>query len=100
MDPNTPIVLAAAKYPNRDLAVEDFDRVWSARKQGEFDHTAVAVLTKDAKVQDADPLAAVIRDQPMNVGDEHAEYQKDRASRRAALSDAWKGPAPANAEAA
>ena len=48
MDPNTPIVLAAAKYPNRDLAVEDFHRVWSARKEGEFDHTAVAVLTKDA----------------------------------------------------
>lgn len=48
MDPDTPIVLAAAKYPNRDLAVEDFNRVWSARKQGEFDHTAVAVLTKDA----------------------------------------------------
>ena len=48
MDPDTPIVLAAAKYPNRDLAVEDFHRVWSARKQGEFGHTAVAVLTKDA----------------------------------------------------
>jgi uncharacterized membrane protein len=48
MDPNTPIVLAAAKYPDRELAVEDFKRVWSARKQGEFDHTAVAVLTKDA----------------------------------------------------
>jgi uncharacterized membrane protein len=32
----------------RELAVEDFKRVWSARKEGEFDHTAVAVLTKDA----------------------------------------------------
>ena len=48
MDPNTPIVLAAAKYKDRDLAVEDFKAVWSARKDGEFDHTAVAVLTKDA----------------------------------------------------
>jgi hypothetical protein len=48
MDPNTPIVLAAAKYKDRELALEDFDAVWSARKAGEFDHTAVAVLTKDA----------------------------------------------------
>jgi uncharacterized membrane protein len=48
MNPNTPIVLAAARYPNRELAVEDFHTVWNARKQGEFDHTAVAVLTKDA----------------------------------------------------
>jgi hypothetical protein len=47
MDPNTPIVLAAAKYKDRELALEDFDAVWSARKAGEFDHTAVAVLTKD-----------------------------------------------------
>jgi len=48
MDPNTPIVLAAAKYKDRELAVEDFKTVWDARKQGDFDHTAVAVLTKDA----------------------------------------------------
>jgi|SRR5664279_1018783 len=48
MDANTPIVLAAAKYPDRALAEEDFDRVWSARADGEFDHTAVAVVTKDA----------------------------------------------------
>ena len=48
MDANTPITLAAARYSDRELAVEDFHRVWSARKQGEFDHTAVAVLTKDA----------------------------------------------------
>jgi uncharacterized membrane protein len=48
MDPNTPIVLAAAKYKDRDLAVEDFRAVWEARGAGDFDHTAVAVLTKDA----------------------------------------------------
>ncbi len=48
MDPSTPITLAAAKYKDRELAVEDFKTVWDARKQGEFDHTAVAVLTKDA----------------------------------------------------
>ena len=48
MDPNTPIVLAAAKYKDRELAVQDFKTVWDARKHGEFDHTAVAVLTRDA----------------------------------------------------
>jgi uncharacterized membrane protein len=48
MDANTPIVLATAKYTDRDLAVEDFKTVWAARKDGEFDHTAVAVVTKDA----------------------------------------------------
>ena len=48
MDANTPIVLATATYPDRELAVEDFKTVWSARADGEFDHTAVAVVTKDA----------------------------------------------------
>ena len=48
MKADTPITLAAARYPDRQLAVEDFERVWSARGNGEFDHTAVAVLTKDA----------------------------------------------------
>ena len=47
MDADTPITLAAARYSNRDDAVEDFDRVWDAHREGEFDHTAVAVLTKD-----------------------------------------------------
>jgi uncharacterized membrane protein len=47
MDANTPIVLATATYPDRTLAVEDFNRVWDARADGEFDHTAVAILTKD-----------------------------------------------------
>jgi uncharacterized membrane protein len=48
MDPNTPMVLAAASYPSRDDAVEAFKIVWGARHQGEFDHMDVAVLTKDA----------------------------------------------------
>lgn len=48
MRADTPITLAAAKYPDRTLAVEDFNRVWSARGNGEFDHTAVAVVTKGA----------------------------------------------------
>ncbi len=48
MKADTPITLAAAKYPDRQLAVEDFERVWSARGNGEFDHTAVAVVSKDS----------------------------------------------------
>ena len=47
MDANTPITLATARYSDRDGAVNDFKAVWDARKGGEFDHTAVAVLTKD-----------------------------------------------------
>ena len=48
MDPNTPMVLAAASYASRDDAVEAFKIVWGARHQGEVDHMDVAVLTKDA----------------------------------------------------
>lgn len=53
MKADTPITLATATYPDRQLAVEDFERVWSARGNGEFDHTAVAVLTKgsDGKLE-------------------------------------------------
>ncbi len=47
MDADTPITLAAARYRTRDAAVQGFDVVWDAHKGGEFDHTAVAVLTKD-----------------------------------------------------
>ena len=48
MDPNTPIVLAAAKYATRDEAVHAFKTVWGAKHEGEFDHMSLAVLTKDA----------------------------------------------------
>jgi uncharacterized membrane protein len=48
MDGNTPVTLAAARYSDRDAAVDDFNTVWDARGDGEFDHMAVAVLTKDA----------------------------------------------------
>jgi hypothetical protein len=47
MDANTPMVLATARYATRDQAVAAFKTVWGARHQGEFDHTAIAVLTKD-----------------------------------------------------
>ena len=48
MEANTPITLAAARYGSRDGAVNDFNAVWEARHEGDLDHTAVAVLTKDA----------------------------------------------------
>jgi uncharacterized membrane protein len=48
MNADTPITLAAGRYSDRDGAVTDFQAVWDARGAGEFDHTAVAVLTKDA----------------------------------------------------
>ena len=34
MDPNTPMVLAAARYASRDDAVEAFKYVWGARRPG------------------------------------------------------------------
>ena len=37
-----------ATYANRDAAVNDFHVVMGAKTEGEFDHIAVAVLTKDA----------------------------------------------------
>jgi hypothetical protein len=47
MKADTPITLAAARYSTRDAAVAGFDMVRDAHRVGEFDHTAVAVLTKD-----------------------------------------------------
>jgi Protein of unknown function (DUF1269) len=51
MDPNTPVVLAAAKYASRDDAEHGFKTVWGAKHEGEFDHMSLAVLTKDANGQ-------------------------------------------------
>jgi len=47
MDVNAPIALIGASYRDRDTAVHDFTAVWAARHDGDFHHTAVAVLTKD-----------------------------------------------------
>lgn len=46
MDP-TPMTLAAAAHKTRPEAVEAFKTVWGARHRGQFDHMALAVLTKD-----------------------------------------------------
>jgi uncharacterized membrane protein len=51
MDPNTPMTMAAASYKTRPEADEAFKTIWGARHQGEFDHMAVAVITKDENGQ-------------------------------------------------
>ena len=48
MEKNTPIVLASARYATRDEAVAAYKTVWEHRHGGEFDHMALAVLSKDA----------------------------------------------------
>jgi hypothetical protein len=49
MDGNTPITLAAARYATREAAVADYNQLWDVARGNEdqFDHMAVAVLTKD-----------------------------------------------------
>jgi hypothetical protein len=48
MNADTPIVLAVAEYPDRDTALIDYDAVRSAKRRGDYDHLAVAVMTKKA----------------------------------------------------
>ena len=48
MKKDTPIVLAVATYADRQGALDDYETVKIAKREGEFDHLAVAVLTKDA----------------------------------------------------
>jgi uncharacterized membrane protein len=47
VDPNTPLVIAGARYPSREDAVKDFHIVWGAKHDGAFEHLSVAVLSKD-----------------------------------------------------
>jgi uncharacterized membrane protein len=49
MDTATPLVIAVATYTSREAAVQDFHVVWDAKHEGDYDHIAVAVLTKDAQ---------------------------------------------------
>ena len=48
MKSDTPVTLAAARYSSRDGALTGFDLVLAAHHDGTLDHTAIAVLTKDA----------------------------------------------------
>jgi hypothetical protein len=53
MNPQTPITLAVAVYADRQAALEDYHTIRAVKTAGEFDHIAVAVLTKrpDGRVQ-------------------------------------------------
>jgi hypothetical protein len=42
MDPSTPLVLAAVRYPSRDAAVEAFNIAQGARHQGKRDSAELA----------------------------------------------------------
>src|SRR3954452_21887753 len=46
MNANAPISVVAASYSTRERAIEDFGSVWSARHDGDFHHTAVALLSR------------------------------------------------------
>ena len=51
MNPDTPTTLAVATYATRQGALDDYHAVMSAKSDGEFDHIAAAVLTKDPNGQ-------------------------------------------------
>ena len=48
MNANAPISLLAASYGTHAGAVDDFQSVWSARRDGDFHHTAVALLRRSS----------------------------------------------------
>jgi hypothetical protein len=48
MDVNAPITLIGASYRDLETAGRDFATVWSSRHDGDFHHTAAAVLGKDS----------------------------------------------------
>jgi uncharacterized membrane protein len=48
MKPDAPITLSVATYATRDPALADFKAALEAMGGGSLDHTAAAVLTKDA----------------------------------------------------
>jgi len=48
MDPNTPLVLAGARFASHEDAVQAYKTLWSPQNRHKFGHLAVAVLTKDA----------------------------------------------------
>lgn len=47
MDPNTPLVLAGARFSSHEDAVQAYKTLWSAQNRRRFGHLSVAVLTKD-----------------------------------------------------
>src|SRR5205085_4533199 len=47
MNVNAPISLVVAAYRDLDAAAADFTTVWSARADGSFHHTSIALLNRD-----------------------------------------------------
>jgi len=47
MKVDAPIALISASYSDRDRAVDDFEAVWRVRHEGDFHHTAIALLASD-----------------------------------------------------
>jgi hypothetical protein len=47
MNINAPVSLLTAGYQDREAAVLDFQAVWATRVDGDFHHTAIALLRKD-----------------------------------------------------
>lgn len=76
-----------------DAKMGDAAKAWNTDQIA----ASFAVLTKDAKVGDAAP--AGLGGTPVVLGDAATEATASRDKRKAALSDAWKGPAPATAAA-
>jgi hypothetical protein len=48
MKPDAPLSLVAAGYSTRGSAMQDFTTLWGSRFVGDFHHTSVAVLGRDA----------------------------------------------------
>ena len=42
-----PVTFAVATYANREGAEQDFDAIWGIKHEGQLDHLAIAIVTKD-----------------------------------------------------
>ena len=42
-----PVTIAVATYANREAAEQDFDAIWGIKHEGQLDHLAVAMVSKD-----------------------------------------------------
>jgi hypothetical protein len=42
-----PVTIAVATYANREGAEQDFDAIWGIKHEGQLDHLAIALVSKD-----------------------------------------------------
>jgi hypothetical protein len=42
-----PVTIAVGTYADRDGAEQDFDAIWGIKHEGQLDHLAIAIVTKD-----------------------------------------------------